>query len=309
MVAKFGGLMWGANVTSSTNVLKFQRAAVVKTATLDTSAVTFADWIPAGNASTDYDLLKNLADAMNAGDPAQNYTVALQTDSVTGMTGKITIANTAAFEILWSNAATTVDPAWFGFAPAACFRETGYTYTDSTAASSYTGTHSSSLLWFPQKQAAFHDYQIGGHARVVQTRSLDGANIRTHRFSVRNDFPTYTVTAMTNHAALGGRGRMEWQNVDESRIHPSTSDTDKNRSLLMWWAERASQGKWFLACEDNAAPGFSTATRFRLARCSGEVLEDFGAVIRKRPEAAPQLWTVDIPLIAVASGECSAGGA
>ena len=320
-MADFGCFMWGANVTSSNRAVRFQRTAGAGagtfTASMSIAPTTFPEYIPAGNGATAYDLWQNLADAMTTADGTAVqgvYTVTWESDSVTGMTGKVKITNSAGndFTILWADALTTADPAWFGCTIASSLSDDTPTYA-STASSSgvVTSRHTSSLWWGPQQAFWVHEYQASGIARVFQTESFDGSVIVTDRLMRKHDFPMRTTGQASDYSNVGGHVRVRVDLVEREYVYPPHSDgsNDCNQNLLMWWAERASKGGWFLVAESNAAPGFSTSIKYRTCRLMRQQCESFEDIARQREDiASPQFWAIDVTLRAVAGSEIAAGG-
>jgi len=318
----YGWLCWGVNVTSSNNQLEFDRAGAGPfTASLDTTAADLPDWVPVGNDSTNYDLLKSLADAMTTADAGGTYTATLASDATTGMNGRVTITETgssAVFEINWSNsaagawtAATTVDPAWFGYGTSLVFGT--QTTANSTGAATYTGTYHSELIWTPQ--VPIWDQWVDPNARSlsVQRRTISGKYV-TRRLNRRG--PVYSQDWSTLIAeagfsgALGGTVRMFVDNLTHDFIHPQDIEdgNDLNKSLAVWH-EHASQGKWFILFHSNAGPGIDGDTRATFCRLTDDAMrDDFGAVAVKQQRFSPQLWTVDVPFTAIDISDLAADG-
>jgi len=211
---------------------------------------------------------------MTAADAGATYTVIL--DSTTDpLSGHVNISGDGGnFEIDWDNAATTVDPAWFGGRPAEPFLSTASSAAyDLSGAASYKSLNHSSLLWFPGEAFASYPpgYDVPGRGLSFSSRSISGRYQTTRTIYRRGPTRarTYSEMLSSNWDDLtGGRGSLTLLNLEEDQIGVvySATDTDNFNSGIVGFWHHAMQGKWFVVWEDVSGASLAAADKIAIAR-------------------------------------------
>jgi len=329
MTAQYGGFMWGADITLGENDdLVFSRSTGVGsptgnlTATLDPSPAVLPDYVPFGDGDAQYDLLTNIAAAMNDADPnapaTTTYTAEWEMDAILGMTGNIVIteSNGQTFTISWNHANTTIEPAWLGAYPPAFTREDGYAGSVSSGSSTYTMPYPSSLIWLPGKSMFRHDFEPIARAVTSTQRAVSGKRWST-RWSYRagmRDRQWGTFQALDYESRLGGTLALRVGNLPRGRVF--TLDDNKfsaaelaDNSALVNWHEWASAGRWFIVYETNEKPGIDDDTYMHVCRIRDDAaMADLGAIVTKQARSSPEWWDAAFLFDVIDLGELGAGG-
>jgi len=196
-------LLVALRFTSANPVIRVD-TGTAQDVTLTVAADT--DYWMSGNGSGD--LAQALEDALNTNTDGTVFTVTLSSRNV------VTVTGDSAFQILWSHANTTVDPALFGFVG------------DTASATSAVAPDAAQGCWVPSvdddhPRPPMRDTRRQPVVRGVMTSTISGKS-RSYNLSGSGDL---------------GERRIRWHEIKREKVLTEYADTADPYGALEWWWE------------------------------------------------------------------------